>query len=83
MPSKNLVTNVGFGRDATNTKSSTPIDLYPAQLQSMNFPLFHPTFEQNREFEKSYSQMERLPMSRKLKTCLSGLLSIVKSLTKN
>ena len=83
MPSKNLVANIGFGREATNTKSSTPIDLYPAQLQSMNFPLFHPTFEQKHDFEKSYGQMERLPMSRKLKTRLSSLLRIVKSLVKH
>lgn len=76
MPSKNLVANIGFGHDATNTKSSIPIDLFPAQLQSMNFPLFHPTFAQNHDFEKRYSQMERLPMSRKLKTCISGLFNI-------
>lgn len=83
MPSKNLVANIGFGRDATNTKSSTPIDLYPAQLQSMNFPLLHPAFEQNHDFEKRYSQMERLPIPRKLKTRLSSLLRIVKSLIKH
>jgi hypothetical protein len=83
IPSKNLVANIGFGRDATNTKSPTPIDLFPAQLQSMNFPLLHPAFEQNLAFEKRYSQMERLPMSRKLKTRLSSLLRIVKSLNKH
>lgn len=83
MPSKNLVANIGFDSDATNTKSSTPIDLYPAQLQSMNFPLIHPVFEQNHEFEKRYSQMETLPMSRKLKTRLSFLLRIVKSLSEH
>ncbi len=83
MPSKNLVANIGFGRDATNTKSTTSIDLYPAKLQSMNFPLVHPAFEQNLAFEKRYSQMEKLPMSRKLKTRLSSLLRIVKSLIKH
>ena len=83
IPSKNLVSNIGFGRDATNTKSSTPIDLYPAQLQAMDFPLRHPDLKHNFAFDKRYSQMERLPMSRKLKTRMASLLRIVKLLKKN
>lgn len=82
MPSKNLVANIGFGLDATNTKASTPIDLYPAKLQSMNFPLMEPVFEQNHDFEKRYSQMERLPISRKLKNRLSSVLRILKTIIK-
>lgn len=39
-PNKNLVANIGFGEDATHTKSNVN-ELY-LQTESINFPLVHP-----------------------------------------
>jgi hypothetical protein len=43
LPAKNLVTNIGFGDDATHTKSGNGI-LDNLPLQKMAFPLIHPNY---------------------------------------
>jgi len=52
MPSKNLITNIGFGVDATHTKNKSPI----ANLQryTLQFPLSHP---KNMELDKESQRM--------------------------
>jgi hypothetical protein len=51
MPSKNLITNIGFGADATHTKNKSPLanlDRYKLQ-----FPLSHPKYiELDKESQK-------------------------------
>jgi hypothetical protein len=42
LPSKNLVSNVGFGRQATHTKGRSK--LAEAPVEEMDFPLKHPPF---------------------------------------
>ncbi len=41
LPALNLVTNIGFGPDATNTNSTCRFDQIPSH--EMKFPLNHPT----------------------------------------
>ena len=43
VPEKNLVTNLGFGADATNTKNPVGAG-HNLKLEEMNFPLKHPEF---------------------------------------
>jgi hypothetical protein len=41
LPTRNLVTNVGFGEDATHTKNNSHFES-SSGLESMEFPLVHP-----------------------------------------
>lgn len=41
-PAKTLVSNIGFGEDATHTLGLPPHGLECLQLQAMQFPLLHP-----------------------------------------
>jgi hypothetical protein len=42
LPNQNLITNIGFGDNATHTKNDTAITNLP--LEEVNFPLSHPNF---------------------------------------
>ena len=42
-PRHNLVTNIGFGKDATHTKTENPL-LSDLEAHALNFPLTHPHF---------------------------------------
>jgi hypothetical protein len=54
MPSTNLVSNLGFGPDATNTTGRGPYDLLPAN--EMRFPLDHPGAIARDEQADAYTQ---------------------------
>lgn len=65
LPSKNMVSNIGFGADATHTKTSEKNSQHAAMATyGMSFPLLHPPqivrhhqadrFEQNTLFDPSY-----------------------------
>jgi hypothetical protein len=61
IPSRNLVTNIGFGRDdATNTRGSSGIgNLIAFEIE---FPLVYPTIAENwSEFDVILSQRYSIP----------------------
>jgi GT2 family glycosyltransferase len=54
VPERNLVTNLGFGADATNTKDPLGIG-YDLKLDEMGFPLTHPEFTMaSRQRDRQY-----------------------------
>lgn len=57
MPQKNLVTNIGFGPDATHTNSASRFADLPAQ--SIDFPLVHPSamYRCNRADDYTWKEM--------------------------
>lgn len=65
VPSKNLVTNIGFGEDATNTSAEGgPMSNIPRQ--ELSFPIEHPKcVAVDREFDRRFHQLR--PMSRRYK----------------
>jgi hypothetical protein len=54
VPSRNLVSNLGIGPDASNTKQKVRINMFPLKLDSMTFPMNHPSVFLNRKFDFSY-----------------------------
>ncbi|MDA9962739.1 hypothetical protein N9D63_07620 [Opitutales bacterium] len=69
--SRNIVSNIGIGPDATHTVTDSPVDLYPDKLQSQSFPLIHPnTIQRDFSFEKNYRKLDQTPKSRVLKNYL-------------
>ena len=84
LPSKNLVSNIGIGPDATHTKSKTKISMFPKQIQKMYFPLVHPNSDmRNISIEKKYRQREEIPKVRRLKNYLKSLIHSFDQFIKN
>jgi hypothetical protein len=54
IPSKNLVSNLGIGPDASNTKQNIRINMFPFTIERMTYPLDHPSVILNRKFDFSY-----------------------------
>ena len=54
IPSRNLVSNIGIGPDATNTVVSKKIEKYPKITEKIGFPLIHSKVERDLEFDISY-----------------------------
>ena len=80
IPSKNLVSNIGIGPDATHTKSKTKISMFPKQIQKMYFPLIHPNSTmRNISIEKKYRKREKLPKVRQLQNYLKRVIQSVES----
>ena len=77
MPSRNLVSNLGIGPGASNTTSAIPVPLFPKKLESMTFPMKHPSVKRDTAFERNYHHCETLPFARRLKNRLKSLLTIV------
>jgi hypothetical protein len=61
MPNSNLITNVGFGQDATNTKGYSSASNVPHK--AMVFPLKHPPFMMPNIQADSYTQTEQYSLS--------------------
>lgn len=59
VPSRNLVSNLGLGPDASNTKHKVRINMFPFKLESMAYPLNHPHVYLNRMFDFSYYSKSR------------------------
>ena len=49
MPKENLVTNIGFGKNATNTCSGNDDLILPKEKNELSFPLIHPVFKRDIE----------------------------------
>ena len=45
IPSQNLVSNIGIGPDATNTKVKRHLEIFPERINQISFPLIHPIVE--------------------------------------
>jgi hypothetical protein len=73
VPHKNLVSNIGIGPDASNTKSDKQVALFPAQFESIEFPLVHPTIKRDKGFESRYRQKEGPTIARQFKNFLKML----------
>lgn len=54
VPSRNLVSNLGIGPDASNTKQRVRINMFPFKIECMTYPLDHPSVILNRKFDFSY-----------------------------
>ena len=54
VPSKNLVSNLGIGPDASNTRQKVRVNMFPLRLESMTYPLNHPTVYLNKDFDFVY-----------------------------
>jgi len=73
MPSHNLVSNIGIGPDATNTKSKNGIEIYPSVTDTISFPLRHPSITRNNNFEKQYHEASKLPFIRRIKNLIKSV----------
>ena len=73
MPAKNLVSNLGIGPNASNTKSEKNLELYPAEINSVLFPLKHPKVKRNNTFELTYQKSSQKSLIRvffdRIKNC--------------
>ena len=54
IPSKNLVSNIGIGPDASNTKQKIKVSMYPSRLERMTYPMNHPSVYLNKDFDYNY-----------------------------
>lgn len=77
IPSTNLVSNIGIGPDATNTKSNKKISMFPSKLESIHFPLQHPSVCLNKSFDVLYHSKCSVSKFRKV---LNKILLLKKSL---
>ena len=73
-PSFNLVSNIGVGPNASNTKHKTQIELYPSFIGTISFPLKHPLVKRNIDFEKEYYKALKLPLIRRIKNKIKSWL---------
>lgn len=74
LPSVNLVSNLGIGPNATNTKSSVDIEIYPSTLEAISFPLRHPNITRNTDFETKYYRESQQPLIRRIKNRIKSFL---------
>ncbi|NDY42305.1 glycosyltransferase family 2 protein [Dissulfurirhabdus thermomarina] len=65
IPSKNLVTNIGVGHDATNCRSKGPFHCLP--VQPMDFPLSHPSGFYKLHFAEEFTERNIFSGSIRLK----------------
>ena len=65
VPSRNLVSNLGIGPDASNTKQKVKINMFPLKLESMTYPLNHPSVCLNRKFDFRYYSKSRASLYKK------------------
>ena len=75
MPRNNLVTNIGIGPEASNTKSKISIDMYPKVIQSIDQNLIHPQKARNISFEKKYYSAFQPKVTQLLKQKVKNLLN--------
>ena len=75
MPSKNLVSNIGIGPNASNTKSLEQLDAYPKINQTLSFPLVHPKVILDKSFDLKYFRKSKISNVRKLRNLLKSILN--------
>jgi len=73
-PSCNMVSNLGIGPNASNTKSHLSVEMYPSTLDKIPFPLTHPLVERNTDFEIRYYRASQLPLFRRIKNQIKSFL---------
>jgi hypothetical protein len=73
VPHKNLVSNIGIGPDASNTKSDKRVPFFPERMESIEFPLVYPTIKRDKGFESRYRQKEGPTITRQFKNYLKTL----------
>ena len=76
IPSQNLVSNIGIGPDATNTKVKRHLEIFPERINQISFPLIHPIVELDRVFDKAYISKTKLPPIRTLKNFAKSLIEL-------
>ena len=74
IPKENIVSNLGIGPNATNTKSSVDIEIYPSTLGAISFPLRHPNITRNTDFETNYYRESQPPFIRRIKNRIKSFL---------
>ena len=79
VPSRNLVSNLGIGPDASNTKQKVRINMFPLKLDSMTFPMNHPSVFLNRKFDFSYYSRSRPSL---YKSLMNKLIKFKNMITK-
>ena len=67
LPSVNLVSNLGIGPNASNTKSHFTVEIYPSTLDEILFPLTHPLVKRNTDLEARYYSASKSSFIRRLK----------------
>jgi len=77
LPFKNLVSNIGIGPDASNTKQREKVNLYPLRLESMTYPLNHPSLCLNTNYDYSYYCKSRTTLYRKFANKLISMKKII------
>ena len=73
VPSVNLVSNLGIGPNATNTKSKVKVDIYPAEPEEISFPLRHPFVTRNIEFERRSYRASKPSFIRQIKNIIKSI----------
>ena len=73
VPHKNLVSNIGIGPDASNTKSDKRVPFFPERMESIEFPLFHPIIKRDKGFESRYRQKEEPTITQQFENFLKML----------
>ena len=79
VPSINLVSNLGIGPDASNTKQKHRVNMFPFKLESMTYPMNHPSVLLNRKFDFSYYSRSRPSL---YKSLMNKLIKFKNMITK-
>jgi len=74
IPRINLVSNLGIGPDATNTKSNIIEPIYPRNIESISLPLNHPKLKRNLLLEKNYLKSTVPSLYRRIKINIKSFL---------
>lgn len=74
VPSQNLVSNIGIGPNATNTRNDIHIENYPPVKPNNKSSIIHPRFERNKDFENYYYNKLQPSISRRIKNSLKSFL---------
>lgn len=73
VPSVNLVSNLGIGPNASNTKSHFSVEMYPSTLDEILFPLTHPLVKRNTDLENRYYNASKPSFIRRLKNLIKSV----------
>ena len=73
IPRENLVSNLGIGPDASNTKSHISVEMYPSTFDEILFPLTHPQVKRNTDLETRYYNASKPSFIRKIKNLIKSV----------
>ena len=77
LPSVNLVSNLGIGPNASNTKSHFTVEIYPSTLDEILFPLTHPLVKRNTDLEARYYSASKSSFIRRLKNLIKSAFDAI------